>query len=261
MGILLIVTYYFFISITVILFSLIFQKVEKKRTKIFVNFLMVFVCASPILFLFARDLLIAKELDAYCKKNNSAVVVKSIDNNLVEFSTGTGESRDLWEALYRNIGMKLIINIDRSRFITSPGQYVFTAMVANSPECISYYNYIDKQSETMRKNINRYFVPFSDYCVGVYEYRKIEGESLLLDYKRQYSNIKKNPFYSLKEERLSLVDKISKQEFIYSNSPFVHRSFTLFEFSTLFKFSNSCPPEQSEYQLLSMLYSSQGKKI
>lgn len=257
MGLLIIGMYSAFVLVVIGFFKLLNRLFTNKAIKNAVILLGVLTAISPILFLYIRDSIIAKEVSEYCENNEGIVVVADIGEKLVEFNSklDTGESRDLWRTLLSYPEKRLIINVEKSQFINKPGRYIFTAMPIGSPECLDYENYIEKQSPKSKAGIKKEFAEFSDFCIGISEYRATDNV-IQLEYKTQYFPISKNSFYSLKEKKVSLVDKVSGEEFAFSKVPRVHRYFTLFEHGTLFHIFNTCSDlnTQSKYSLLLELY-------
>jgi len=252
MGIILIGMYLAFVFVSVGLFSLLSLIFTNKLIKSIVIFLGLLTAISPILFLYGRDYLIAKQVSKYCENNEGIVVVADIGDKMIEFSTETGENRELWRTLISHPGKSLIINVKKSNLVKKSGRYIFTAMSINSPECLDYDNYIEHQSIDMKAMLKR---EFSDFCIGISEYHSTEN-IIHLEYKTESFPISTNSFYSFNEEKASLTDKSNGQEFAYSKKVYVHREFTLFEFGTLFHFPTSCSGKNSnsKYLLLSKFY-------
>lgn len=257
MGLILIGMYLGFIFVIIIIFSLISRLFTNNLSKALVIFLGLLTAVSPILFLYIRDSIIAKQVSEYCENNEGIVVVADIGEKLVEFNSklDTGESRDLWRTLLSYPEKSLIINVEKSQFINKPGRYIFTAMPIGSAECLDYDNYIENQWPKSKAGIKKEFAEFSDFCIGISEYRATDNV-IQLEYKTQYFPISKNPFYIFNDEKVSLVDKNSGEEFVFSKTPIVHRYFKLFETKTLFHFPTTCSTfnTPSKYSLLSELY-------
>lgn len=254
MGIILIAAYMVFFTVVVSFFGLISKAFNNRSLKILILLLGIFISVSPVIYLYVRDLNIAKELDEYCSRNDDITVVENLGDKVIGLSTRSGESRLLWRALFNNPDTSLIIDVDRSQLVDEPGRYVFSTMPANSAECLGYYNYIDKQSNRMKSNIRQAFAAFKDTCIGIDLYSD-QNVELRIKYQTQYKTIKANSSYVIKERKHSLIDAKTSRELAFSKSPIVKRSFTVFEFSTLFSFDNSCPKNSSsaEYRLLSAL--------
>ncbi|WP_372880613.1 hypothetical protein [Psychromonas sp.] len=257
MWLLIIGMYSAFVFVVIGLFKFLSRLFTNKAIKNAVILLGVLTAISPILFLYIRDSIIAKQLSEYCDNNEGIVVVADIGEQLVEFNskTDTGQSRDLWRTLLSHPEKSLIINVTHSKLTKKTGRYIFTAMPINSPECVDYDNYIENQWPKSKVGIKKEFAEFSDFCIGISEYDSTDNV-IQLEYKTESFPISKNPFYSFREEKASLVDKISGREFAFSKKIYVHRYFRLFEYGSLFDFSTSCSGRNShsKYLLLSELY-------
>ncbi len=217
MGLLIIGMSSAFVFVSIGLFSLLSRLFTNKRIKNAVILLGILMAISPILFLYIRDSIIAEQFSGYCEKSEGTVVVADIGDKFVEFSKGTGEDSRLWMTLFSYPERSLIINVKKSNFVKKPGRYLFSAMPTNSPECLAYDNFIEHLPAKVKEHVKNTYSVFSGTCIGISEYQPTEN-IMHLEYQTEYFPISKNPFYIFKEEKVSLIDKSSEQEFVFSVS-------------------------------------------
>jgi hypothetical protein len=262
MGIFIILVYLAFISFVLFLSGLVSNSSKTQHIKLIILLLGLLVSASPVLYLYIRDLNISGYLSEYCQKHNGANIVSKLPKKTIQLSDQSGESRDLWRVLFDNPDTKVLIKINQGHLVKSEGLYIFSALPKGSVECADYYDYVDQQSERMKANLKRGFAAFSDLCIGTTRvYEQEDSAKLTLD--EIHNQISRNTGYVISEKRSALIDESTGQELAYLQRPFVDRNFTLFEFSTLFKIDNSCPKKliQPEYELLSALLAHQEQKF